>query len=503
MFGFGIDLGMLKKVFLLVIFLMLALQADAQITDAQNLTKDVEALMYSDPEKALKTAQYIVANQSFGTQEDVYNSCLLQAEIYIDLERYNDAVIMLISADRISPNIRNEFLSSKNEYLIGKIYLKTGFTDAADKSIQELDESAESLKGEEKNVVNLWRVELAIQKLFSEKKYKECLALIQKNKDQQSKLYPTFGMQLQLLQSEIENKPVNQSDFKDNSYFKFLSDIIILKSKIKNNDFQESDLIDLKKKYPRYSDVFYKDLYQNWSQNVCSDNNTGDCFRVRKEYVRILKLSIADQQNARVNVINLVDQNERHKNLSEKDFQNKILLALFVISMVSVISFLIYFLILRSRVNMKNAEWEKKIIYEEYEQKLSDQLKDFQASNAFVIPEKTENLILSKLEVFESSKEVTNPHLSLAVLAKRLDTNSKYLSEIINKHKEKNFSNYLNELRVKYIVDKLENNPEYLQYKTSYLAEEAGFASRTTFTTIFKNVTGTSPSQFIEQLKNK
>jgi AraC-like DNA-binding protein len=494
---------MLIKFVSLVLFLMLAVNANAQITDAQNLTKDVEALMYSDPEKALKTAQYIVSNQSFGTQEDVYNSCLLQAEIYIDLERYNDAVIMLISADRISQNIRNEFLSSKNEYLIGKIYLKMGFTDAVEKSIQELDKSTESLKGEEKNVVNLWRDELAIHKLFSEKKYKECLALIQKNKDQQSKLYPTFGMQLRLIQSKINNKPAYLSDFKDNSYFKFLSEIVILKLKIKSNDFQESDLLDLKKKYPRYNDIFYKDLYQNWSQKVCSGNSSEDCFRVRKEYIRILKLSIADQQNARVNVINLVDQNERHKNLTEKNFQNKILLVLFVMSIISIVSLLIYFLILRSKANMENAEWEKKVIYEEYEQKLSDQLKDFQTSNAFVIPEKTENLILSKLKVFESSKEVTNPHLSLAVLAKRLDTNSKYLSEIINKHKEKNFSNYLNELRVKYIVDKLENNPEYLQYKTSYLAEEAGFASRTTFTTIFKNVTGTSPSQFIEQLKNK
>ncbi|PZU87817.1 MAG: hypothetical protein DI529_06520 [Chryseobacterium sp.] len=494
---------MLIRFFSFVLFFVLAASANAQITDAQNLTKDIEALMYSDPEKALKTAQYIVANQSFGTQEDVYNSCLLQAEIYIDLERYNDAVIMLISAGRISPNIRNSLLSSKNEYLIGKIYLKTGFTDAVENSVQELNKVSESLKGEEKNVVNLWRNELEIQKLFLEKKYKECLALIQKNKDQQSKLYPTFGMQLQLIQSEIENKPVDQTHFKDNLYFRFLSDIILLKSKIKNNNFQESDLVDLKKKYPRYSDVFYKDLYKDWSQKVCNGNRSEDCFRIRKEYIRILKLSILDLQNARVSVINLIDQKEKQINLSEKNLQNKILLVLFVISFLTVISFLFYFLILKNRIKMVNVELEKRSISEEYEQKLSDQLKDFQASNVFVIPEKTENLILSKLEIFEQSKDVTDPNLSLAVLAKRLDTNSKYLSEIINKHKEKNFSNYLNELRVKYIVDKLENNPEYLQYKTSYLAEEAGFASRTTFTTIFKNVTGTSPSQFIDQLKNK
>ncbi|RZJ33837.1 MAG: helix-turn-helix domain-containing protein [Chryseobacterium sp.] len=73
----------------------------------------------------------------------------------------------------------------------------------------------------------------------------------------------------------------------------------------------------------------------------------------------------------------------------------------------------------------------------------------------------------------------------------------------MNKHKGKNFNNYLNELRVNYIVEKMMQNPEYLQYKTSYLAEEAGFASRTTFTTIFKNVTGKSPSQFVDEIKNK
>lgn len=481
---------------------MLVINTNAQVTDAQNLTKDVEALKYSDPEKALKTAQYIVSNPSFGTVDDVYNAYLLQAEIYINLERYNDAVVKLISADRLSSHISSDFLKAKNDFLLGKIYVVTGFQNAVSHSISELEKASESLKDEEKNTAVLWKTELEIEKLYSEKKYKDALSLIQKNKNLQSELYPTFGIQLQLIQSEIENKPIS-IDFKGNSYFNFLSNIYLLKSKIRNNDFQESDLILLKKQNPQYGDVFYQDLYKNWSQKVCNGSNSEDCFRVRKEYINLLKLSISDLQNARVNIINLIDQKEKQASNLAKDLQNRILFVLVVVSFLSVIGYLIYFLILKNRIKIVNSEIEKRIISDEYEQKLSDQLKDFQTSNVFVIPEKTENLILSKLDIFEKSKEVTNPHLSLAVLAKRLDTNSKYLSEIINKHKGKNFSNYLNELRVKYIVGKLENNPEYLQYKTSYLAEEAGFASRTTFTTIFKNVTGTSPSQFIEQLKNK
>jgi len=493
---------MLRRLFSLVIYLVFPLQVNSQVTDAQNLTKDVEALMYSDPGKSLKTAQYIVSNQSFGSVDDVYKSCLLQAEIYINLKRYNDAVVKLISADRLSPNVTNDFQKAKNEYLIAKIYLITGFKDSVSNSIKNLDEQAESLKGEEKKVASLWKTELQVEKLFSDKRYKDCLALIQKNKSQQSKLYPAFEMQLQLIQSGIQNQP-KEIDYKDNSYFKFLSDVNLLQSKFESQDFHESDLQNLKRRNPQYSDVFYKEFYRNWSRKVCAGNDSDDCFRIRKEYIRILKLSISDLQNARVNVINLIDQKEKQKNLAEKDFQNKLLLAFLIISLSSIAMYLIYFLLLKSKMKMASAEQEKRNISEEYEQKLSDQLKDFQSNSAFIIPEKTENMILSKLEIFEKSKEVTDHNLSLAVLAKRLDTNSKYLSEIINKNKQKNFSNYINELRVRYIIDRLEQNPEYLQYKTSYLAEQAGFASRTTFTTIFKNVTGTSPSQFIEELKKK
>src|SRR6218665_894337 len=151
---------MLKKVFSLVIFLMLVFQANSQITDAQNLTKDVEALKYSDPVKALKTAQYIVSNQSFGSVDDVYNSYLLQAEIYINLEKYNDAVVKLISADRLYSNVSNDFLKAKNDFLLGKIYVKTGFQNAISYSISELEKTSESLNGEEKNTVVIWKTEL-------------------------------------------------------------------------------------------------------------------------------------------------------------------------------------------------------------------------------------------------------------------------------------------------------------------------------------------------------
>ena len=109
--------------------------------------------------------------------------------------------------------------------------------------------------------------------------------------------------------------------------------------------------------------------------------------------------------------------------------------------------------------------------------------------------------MVQKLSQFENSKQFTKQDMSLAMLASYFDTNTKYLSEVINTHKDKNFNSYINELRINYIIDKLKNNRTYLQYKISYLAEESGFSSHSSFATVFKAVTGIPPTVFIEMLK--
>lgn len=489
------------RLFSLVLFLVFAIPVNSQINDAQNLTKDIENLMYSDPEKALKTAQYIVSNQSFGTSEDVYNALLIQSEINIDLKRYNDAVVKLISADRISQNIDSNYLKAKNDYLIGRLFLELGFFDEYQFVIDRLDGLSKSLSEEEKESVGLWKSELEILKLFHQRKFLACLSKIDANIDKDSVLDHSYQYRLQVIRSNIDKeKTVLLKNSPD--YFQFLSALNGLRSNAKKGNLDHSDFESLKNRYPNYRfDILFIDLYKEWSAIACSKSSP-DCFDTRKEYIKLLKSTLSDKQEARVNIINLIDQVENSRISERKEVQGKILFVVIMIAALSLIISLIYYFIIKNRANVASVEFEKENISKEYEQKLSDQLKDFQASHVFTIPEKTENLILSNLETFEKSKDVRDPSLSLSVLAKRMNTNSKYLSEVINKHKGKNFNNYLNELRVNYIVEKLIQNPEYLQYKTSYLAEEAGFASRTTFTTIFKNVTGKSPSQFIDELKN-
>lgn len=93
--------------------------------------------------------------------------------------------------------------------------------------------------------------------------------------------------------------------------------------------------------------------------------------------------------------------------------------------------------------------------------------------------------------------------MSVQFLSKKMKTNSKYLSEIINKHKGKNFNAYINDLRIDYIIDMMQTDPKFLNYKVSYLAENCGFASHSVFTVVFKSVTNLTPKQFINFFKKK
>ena len=129
--------------------------------------------------------------------------------------------------------------------------------------------------------------------------------------------------------------------------------------------------------------------------------------------------------------------------------------------------------------------------------------KENDLAGSFAMSEKTEQIILDKLKKFENSEKYLNPKMSLQLLAKLLETNTKYLSEIVNKNKGQNFNHYINELRINYILRKIKAESKYRNYKVSSLAEECGFGSRNTFTTAFKHFTGMSPATFVGFMKKE
>jgi len=113
------------------------------------------------------------------------------------------------------------------------------------------------------------------------------------------------------------------------------------------------------------------------------------------------------------------------------------------------------------------------------------------------------NDILEKIKGFEDSKKYIKTHYTLASLAKELNTNSAYLSKIINTYKKVNFSNYLNGLRIDSIIERLTTDKMLRSYTINAISEEAGFNNVQSFSTAFHKKTGINPSYFVKQLEKQ
>ncbi|MBD3904093.1 AraC family transcriptional regulator [Chryseobacterium sp. Ch-15] len=109
------------------------------------------------------------------------------------------------------------------------------------------------------------------------------------------------------------------------------------------------------------------------------------------------------------------------------------------------------------------------------------------------------NDLLLKLDNFEKKCEFVENGLTLNKLAIKFNTNSNYLSQVINEYKEVNFNRYLSELRINYITNKLYNDKVFLSYKIETLAEKCGIASRTNFSNLFQEINGIRPIDFIKK----
>ncbi len=110
---------------------------------------------------------------------------------------------------------------------------------------------------------------------------------------------------------------------------------------------------------------------------------------------------------------------------------------------------------------------------------------------------KDEAIVLKKklLRLMEEKKPYLNCELSLPQLAESLGTYKHYLTQVLNDELNQNFYDFINYYRVEE-VKRLMSESKYDFYKLYALALEAGFNSKSSFNRIFKNITGTTPTQY-------
>ncbi|WP_405209206.1 helix-turn-helix domain-containing protein [Aquimarina sp. LLG6339-5] len=109
--------------------------------------------------------------------------------------------------------------------------------------------------------------------------------------------------------------------------------------------------------------------------------------------------------------------------------------------------------------------------------------------------------IMESLKQFEISQGYLDNTISLNSLAKQLQTNTNYLSKMVNFYKKKSFGSYINDLRLEYTIDRLKTEKMFRKYSIKAISEEVGFNNPESFSKAFYKKTEIKPSSFIKQLE--
>ena len=114
------------------------------------------------------------------------------------------------------------------------------------------------------------------------------------------------------------------------------------------------------------------------------------------------------------------------------------------------------------------------------------------------IPQKEALKIEAKLQVLMTEKQLfKNPSLKLKTLAEELQISSHLLSQFLNDNLNRNFSEFINEYRVKSACQLLQEAP---QFTIEGIGKEVGFRSKASFYNAFKKQFGITPSQYAKQV---
>lgn len=111
-------------------------------------------------------------------------------------------------------------------------------------------------------------------------------------------------------------------------------------------------------------------------------------------------------------------------------------------------------------------------------------------------PEQKLMLMEQISQVMDNSDIIIDQDFSLNKLAKLVNSNSKYVSAIINDSFQKNFKTLLNESRIREVCRRLSDTENYGKLTIAAIASSVGYNSMNNFISVFKRIMGMTPSKY-------
>lgn len=493
----------------------------AQSNPKLSLLEKAYEIVYSNPDEAIKIGEHLLKNNHTNAEKTVANFLIAQG--YVTKGNYSRALQYVFEAGNDDQSVADSTKISikllKSE-LLSRLYL--------DSQAKRYNNDAEELVGVLKSRAD--RENMQAKVLLTQLQYKidrqdnvTALQLLRSNEKTIKKaLAVNFSLEqsFDLLRGQLFNR-LNQQD--SAKYYLQRALTQAEKIAIPKNTLQKINILSefgrwyfQNKQYKKATELLFE------SRNLAKTLNNQLLLKNINRSLSINYLALNDKTNYKLynneflNINNELEQTEQESvnmayNLISKeqeavfDAETNKYASYFYNSLITALAIILIAFLLWMRSHVKKKRLQEIINYLEISRSIFNKkaTESKESNKRKFIPAETERIILMKLKRFEASTKYTNNEMSLAVLAGLFDTNTKYLSEIINKHYGDNFNAYINKLRIAYIIQKLKDDPNFMHYKISYLAENCGFSSHSGFAKVFKSITGIAPIVFIELLKEE
>ncbi|MDY8138847.1 helix-turn-helix domain-containing protein [Aquimarina sp. 2201CG5-10] len=240
-----------------------------------------------------------------------------------------------------------------------------------------------------------------------------------------------------------------------------------------------------------------------------------DYYKKREDQVNQLEVmeklihykSVSDKKYKKLNntiikeydIAKLIEDKDRLINkIANKNKKSTYKIVAIGVSVMIVIG-LLYFLYYKKQKNKYEKAFHKQLQQAE----ISNKKRSKNSSTGIELAPELKKEILKKIEEFENNHEYLKNDLTLTKVSKKMKTNSTYLSKTINKEKQKNFANYINDLRIEYCVHQIENDKKFRRYSIKSMAKEVGFNNIQSFAKAFLKQKGCNPAEYVKNFDNQ
>lgn len=472
--------------------------------------------LYQDPEQTIKTANYLLGNAASNTEKA--KALYLRSKSKMLKGNIEEGIEDLFEAKEIVRKDESPFISSLVLTAISEQCRMSGMDDVATTYLHKAESFSKKIDSEQEKAIARTMFFQEQAKRMAQKNNTE--KAIQNLKQAERLLKNSTPALAAITQNELGNNylKIQKNDASEVCFNKAISllkisglnnssiesvslnglgNVSVLKGDLKNATryFTEAlkvPIIDISTKIKILDNL--STVYKNLDSTALSQ-------KYYNEEVALNASILYSEREVRRTIISHIDAEQKKMLLSDKRVYYKWGIVFIAFFLLILIAYYFY----NRKLDNEYQRFQKIIFQIEKEEKLETPFNNddlsIKTSKGIVIPEETEKNILERLQEFEATTKFTNSNMNLNLLAKQLKTNSKYVSEIIHVHKQKNFSTYINELRINYIIHLMKTDKAYLTYKVSYLAETCGFSSHSAFTVVFKSITGFTPKQFIAFLE--